>query len=167
MPLLGTHELSVDQKNRLSIPVAVWRNLDKERDGDGFYLLPGRRPNTLYLVPEKTYDRECLQLPALDQLSDETYEYFEFVRSNTVKLDADTQGRVLVPERMLKLAGLTREVALCGVGDRLELWNATEHAAFTKAQWSGYSAKRAAAVAEIQRVRHSEAQNGTNRATPA
>ena len=156
MPLLGTHELTIDQKNRLSIPVAVWRSLDKERDGDGFYLLPGRRPNTLYLVPEKTYDRECLQVPPLDRLSDETYEYMEFVRSNSVKLEADAQGRVLVPERMLKLAGLSKEVALCGIGDRLELWNATEHSQFSKTQWTGYAAKRAAAVAEIQKVRQED-----------
>lgn len=156
MPLLGTHELTIDQKNRLSIPVAVWRSMDKERDGDAFYLLPGRRPNTLYLVPEKTYDRECLQVPPLDQLSDETYEYMQFVRSNSVKLDADSQGRVLLPERMLRLAGLSKSVALCGIGDRMELWNASEHEEFSKAQWTGYATKRAAAVAEIQKIRHEE-----------
>lgn len=169
MPLIGTHELICDAKCRLSIPVAIWRALDKEREGDRFYLMPGRRVGTLHLVPEKTYDRECLHVPPLDLLSDETYEYVHFLRSNTELLDADSQGRVLLPERMMKLAGLQREVSLCGVGDRLELWDRAEHTKFSKGQWPGQAARRPTAIAEMQRINEQQAaqaaQNGTPRAS--
>ena len=39
-------------------------------------------------------------------------------------VDVDKAGRVLVPERLLEYAGVKHEVALIGVRDHLELWDA-------------------------------------------
>ncbi|MGE3182748.1 MAG: division/cell wall cluster transcriptional repressor MraZ [Phycisphaerae bacterium] len=153
MPLFGTHDLTIDGKNRVSIPVSIWRSLDSERDGKNFFILPGRRPGTLSLVPEKVYQRECQDVPNLNELTDDAYEYFQFIRSNTTELSADGQGRVLLPERLLKLAGLGKEVALACVGDRMELWNRADHTEFSKQQWSSYAEKRGAAHAEIRTLR--------------
>ena len=35
----------------------------------------------------------------------------------------DKQGRVLLPDKILKRAGILKEVTLIGVRDHLELWN--------------------------------------------
>ena len=38
-------------------------------------------------------------------------------------LDADKQGRVLVPSTLREYASLSGEVVWVGVGDRIEIWN--------------------------------------------
>ena len=161
MPLFGTHELTIDSKNRLSIPVAVFREIRRDREAAKFYLLPGRRLKTLALLPEDVYVKECDVVHEDDVLSDDAYEYLQFVRANTVELVTDAQGRVLIPERLLRLAGLGSEVALTGMRDRLELWNRAEHEEFTKQSWTDYPAKRAAAQEELRRLRQERRSNGT------
>ena len=57
--------------------------------------------------------------------------------------DLDKAGRMLVPDRLVRFAGLQKDVVLIGVRDHLELWDA--------AKWNDYLAQhgpRFDAVAE-------------------
>jgi MraZ protein len=38
----------------------------------------------------------------------------------------DRQGRVLIPTKLARYAGLERDVTITGVDDRLEIWNTEE-----------------------------------------
>jgi MraZ protein len=38
----------------------------------------------------------------------------------------DRQGRVLIPTKLARYAGLQRDVTITGVDDRLEIWNTEE-----------------------------------------
>ena len=38
----------------------------------------------------------------------------------------DRQGRVLIPAKLAQYAGLSRDVTLTGVDDRLEIWDTEE-----------------------------------------
>jgi MraZ protein len=145
----AAHDLVVDAKNRVSVPYAVRAKLDPERDGRAFYVLPGRRKGTLALYPDRYFERLCADVPPDGLLSDETYEWRQFEYSQTVLVDPDTQGRVLIPERLLKRAGLGREVVLAGVRDHLELWSRAEFQAFESEKWPRYPEVRAKAKQEI------------------
>ena len=148
----GTYELTVDNKNRLSIPFAVRRKLSEERDGHAFYVVPGRRPGTLDLYAEKYYERLRADLPADDSLSDEAYAYRQFEYSQSALLDPDAQGRVLIPERLLKHAGLEKDVVLLAVRDHLEVWRKADFDAFDAGMWPDYPQKRAQAIAEMKNL---------------
>ena len=89
MFLAGTHELTIDAKNRLSIPFAIRRKLSED-DGHSFYVVPGRRDRTLALYPEKYYERLRAELPEDESLSDDAYtcRLFEFCPSGGVGLPA-------------------------------------------------------------------------------
>lgn len=150
MFLAGTHELTIDNKNRLSIPFAIRRKLNEERDGHAFYVVPGRRAGTLALYPERYYERLRSGLPGDDALSDDTFAYRQFEGSQSALLDPDGQGRVLIPERLLKRAGIAREVALIAVRDHLELWNRSDFEQFEADMWTGYPQHRARAVEEMK-----------------
>lgn len=152
MFLAGTYELTIDIKNRLSIPFAIRRKLNEERDGHAFYAVPGRRKGTLALYPEKYYERLRADLPADDSLSDEAYAYRQFEYSQSALLDPDGQGRVLIPERLLKKAGLDKDVVLIAVRDHLELWRRADFEAFEGGMWPEYPQQRAKAVAEQRRL---------------
>ncbi len=152
MFLAGTYELTVDAKNRLSVPFGIRRKLSEDRDGQAFYVLPGRRPGTLALYPEKYYERLRGDLPPDDSLSDAAYEYRQFEYSQSALLEPDGQGRVLIPERLLKRAGLDKDVVLIAVRDHLELWRRADFEEFERRQWQDYPQQRARAMAEMKEL---------------
>ena len=41
-----------------------------------------------------------------------------------VQVEPDTQGRILIPQRLRDFAGLERDVIIIGAIDRIEIWNA-------------------------------------------
>lgn len=148
----GSHHLTIDAKNRLSIPFGVRRKLSEDADGHAFYIVPGRRQGTLSLYAEKYFERTRSVGPADDALSDDAYSYREFEYSQTALLEPDSQGRVLLPERLLQRCGIDKEVALIGVRDHLELWRRTDLESFEDGTWPEYPKKRAVATHELNEL---------------
>ncbi|NIA07677.1 MAG: hypothetical protein GWP14_08620 [Actinobacteria bacterium] len=121
--LTGEYEHRLDAKHRLFIPSRLRESIDVERDGLGFFLVFG--PNrVLCLYPDEYYRRlAAVDSPRLvppTKLVD--FERIKFAQS--YHLDLDTYSRVSIPEKMLKRAGLTRDVVLIGVRDHVEIWDA-------------------------------------------
>ena len=152
MFLAGTYELTIDAKNRLSIPFAVRRELTEETDGHAFWLTPGRRPGTLTLIPKKHFEQLRAHRPDDESLSEEAFAYRQWEDSQSVLLDPDAQGRVLIPERLLKAVGIEKEVALVGRGDRLELWHRGRYESFAGEMWADYPTRRARAMDEEKKL---------------
>jgi len=46
-----------------------------------------------------------------------------FFISGAMEVELDKQGRILIPPHLRTYAGLTREVALAGVGRKFEIWD--------------------------------------------
>jgi MraZ protein len=44
---------------------------------------------------------------------------------NAERADLDGQGRLVIPQSLRTRAGLSREVVVLGVGERLEIWAAS------------------------------------------
>jgi MraZ protein len=165
MFLAGTYELTIDPKNRVSIPFAIRRKLNPDTDGHAFYVVPGRRRGTLSLYAEKHYERLRANEPADDQMSDEAYAYRQFEYSQSALLDPDNQGRILLPERLLQRSGVTREAVLIAVRDHLELWRREDFEQFEGGMWPGYPEARTRAVQEMKLL--AEAKDATAQGTGA
>ncbi len=161
MFLAGTYELTIDNKNRLSIPFAIRRKLSEETDGHAFYIVPGRRKGTLALYAEKYYERLRADQPPDDRLSDEAYAYRQFEYSQSALLDPDNQGRILIPERLLKRAGLDKDVVLIAVRDHLELWRRDAFESFEAGMWPSYPEQRSRAFGEMERIASAGAAAGS------
>lgn len=122
MVFLGFSEVLLDAKHRLAIPAKFRRNVDPEKHGSAFVVVIGKPANTLWIYPEGDFIRlsshgESTLTPTDDQRAfDQAY----FMQGEL--LEPDAQGRILIPERLLKDAGLEREVVVCGVRDHLEVW---------------------------------------------
>ena len=103
------------------IPADVRRQLDPERDGEAFFVISGT-DGRLCLYPERHYEalvsRDLTELtPDLDKLA-----YDRMTLGMASRVEWDKQGRVLFNERVLKRAGIGKEVTLVGCNDHLELW---------------------------------------------
>ena len=56
-------------------------------------------------------------------------------------MEVDKQGRILLPNKLREYAQLIKDVALIGVGDRIEIWN--------QERWSQLEAEMDAAMDDI------------------
>lgn len=127
----GTYELTIDSKNRLSIPANIRAVMEPVKDGTGFYLVPGSRRGTLSLFADKYYERYSEQYHAgLSPLAQEKEDFEDLYYAMSVLLDIDKQGRVVLAQRLLDFAGISGQVTLTGARDHLVLWNRADHQAF-------------------------------------
>jgi MraZ protein len=152
MFFVGMFELTVDSKNRLSIPYSIRSKLNPDEDGRSFYVLPGHTPQTLVVYPDRYFERLRGSPPPLEDLSTDACEWRQFEFSQGALLDPDNQGRILIPERLLKRAGIGREVTLIGVQDHMELWGREQYEAFQDRTWPNYPQQRAKAAKELREL---------------
>ncbi|MDP6152788.1 MAG: hypothetical protein QF785_05365 [Phycisphaeraceae bacterium] len=118
----GTYERTVDGKHRLGIPSDLRALLAGSAQDDArpvLYVTLGEG-QALYLYTESGYEQraqELLNTQADDQLLD--FERLFFSTSSRVEMDK--QGRVLLPELLLKWAKIGTDVVLLGANDHMEL----------------------------------------------
>ncbi len=116
----GDYEQTIDAKRRLPIVSALRELISAEEDGENFVALlwtDGR----LRLYPDRYYIRLLARMKHQSPSSGDFRKHaLYFARGRLLK--ADAQGRVVLPEKLMKQAGISEEVALVGIDDRIEIW---------------------------------------------
>jgi transcriptional regulator MraZ len=120
--LTGEFELNIDEKNRLLIPSEVRRSINQAEHGDGFFLVMGvnRRP---WLYTERYYENLVTAAPADITPEQDLLAFDQLHFAMASRIEPDGQGRLLLPQKILKRAAIQKEVTLIGVRDHLEVWN--------------------------------------------
>ena len=122
MIFTGEYEHTIDTKHRLAIPADIRAMLEGTEHTNTFYLVPGAN-GTLWLWPENTF---VLMANAMDQSllpAEEMMEFEELLFSQASRLEMDKTGRIRLPERQIREAGLGTSVAARSlqVGDYLRI----------------------------------------------
>lgn len=113
--ITGTYERSLDAKDRLMLPSKLQGEL-----GDVCYLTMGI-DRCLSLYPEWRWEKFAEKFTELPMNQS---KLMRPLFANAVKCKADSQGRIQIPQRLQQYAGITKDVAIIGVSDRAELWDA-------------------------------------------
>ncbi len=120
MLFVGTYDHTIDAKQRMAIPSEVRDRLDAERDGEAFYVTIMEGP-TLRIYTEKGFEKRSDDLENSERGTDEVLSVELALYPLTQRVEPDKQGRIRIPEFMLKLVGLTRDVTVVGVRDHLQV----------------------------------------------
>jgi MraZ protein len=115
--LLGEHDHTLDDKNRLTLPAKLREDL-----GDGVVVTRGM-DGCLYAYAAEDWQALAERIQALDPLSRESRVMQRHFFSSAVRADLDKQGRMVLPASLLEVAGIHREVTVAGVYDHLEIWD--------------------------------------------
>jgi MraZ protein len=115
--LLGEHDHSLDDKNRLTLPAKF-----REDFGDGVIVTRGM-DGCLYAYAPEEWSRHADEIQALNSLTREGRMMQRHFFSSAVRADLDKQGRMVLPTGLLEVAGIQREVTVAGVYDHLEIWD--------------------------------------------
>lgn len=129
LPFVGKHEATVDDKGRLSIP-AEFRNAlpsDTQRhvvltigDGDCLFVFPVDYFNSIYAPSEN--------LSANFVLEDNLDRDLALLPDATVR-PIDAQGRVTVPQNLLKQANIGSKVVFFGRHKFFTIWSEEAYSA--------------------------------------
>ena len=117
---LGTYEVSLDSKNRFSFPaeyrtVLADKNLIISKGMDGcLYVFTEERYNAFYQM-------QLAARPGIEKRA--TRKLKRMLTSSAVRKMIDNQGRLLLPNNLMQMAEIDRELVVVGAGDRIELWN--------------------------------------------
>lgn len=112
--------------------------MDPETDGTRFYLVPGTRRGTLALYADLYFERYAEQYHASLDSTEEKDDFEQIFYSMATLLDLDKQGRVVLPQRVMKMADIGKKVTLAGRRDHLVIWNRDEFSQYMERNWSRY-----------------------------
>jgi len=122
----GSFDCRMDRQGRVAIPSAFRRKI--EDSGDSFILT--FFDDAIAGYPRGTWlslEKQVLSLPAF---SKKARSLSRVLASRAHESRLDTQGRILVPPALRRLAGLDRDVVVIGAMDRFEIWPRGKWSAF-------------------------------------
>ena len=113
--MTGTYEHSIDAKGRLFIPAKL-----REELGVTFYLAMGV-DECLAIYPQETWNRFTEKFASLPMSQSKAMRP---LFAKAAKCELDSQGRIVIPQKLRKYAGLEKDAVIIGVNDRAEIWSA-------------------------------------------
>ncbi|MGI4955533.1 MAG: division/cell wall cluster transcriptional repressor MraZ [Janthinobacterium lividum] len=121
---LGTHQTKLDAKNRTSVPAAFRAAL---RNGDAaapaaLVLRPSHQHACIEAWPAATFEALAAPLDQLDMFGDEHDDLSTALFADAFQMEADKDGRIILPEMLVQHAGLSETIVFLGKGRMFHIW---------------------------------------------
>ena len=122
MRFIGNIEAKSDSKGRIFVPASFRRTL---QTGGATKLMMRKDifQNCLVLYPEESWNEQLNTLRSrLDRWNSQHQMIFRQFVADVEEINIDSNGRILIPKRYLKMAGIIQEVRFIGMDDTIEIW---------------------------------------------
>ena len=133
--LIGQYEHTIDIKKRLALPAKFRGEL-----GDKIIITRGIE-GCLAVYTEAEWKIMSDKLGALTISQAEARSFTRMILAGAMEVSLDKLGRILVPDYLKEYAGLKKNVVICGLSNRLEIWDAEK--------WETYNIAAEKGVDEI------------------
>lgn len=130
---LGTYEPKLDDKGRLILPAKY-----RDQLADGLVITRGQE-HCLYVFKAEDFmqmQEDARKAPLSNR---EARNYLRVFLSGAVDQEPDRQGRISVPANLRTYAGLQRDLAVIGAGNRVEIWNLESWNSFLEEQEAAFA----------------------------
>jgi MraZ protein len=121
---IGTYYHTLEDQNRISVPKAFRSELTP--GSVVTYGLDG----CLFIFTGESWSKLVEKLQNLPLTSKPARDFLRLLTYHATPLDTDKLGRTHLPENLLKLAGLTKDVVFAGALTRVEIWDKTRYHAY-------------------------------------
>lgn len=122
--LIGEYTHTLDDKNRLSLPVKFRKEM-----GKSVVLAPGL-DGCLSIFTMKEWEKISSKLSESSMLASDNRSFSRFIFGQAIIAEVDGNGRILIPENLKFRSGLSSKVIVIGVQNRAEIWS--------EKAWGGY-----------------------------
>ncbi len=144
MLFLSTFQNKIDKKGRISVPAPFRAALSKDKEFSGIISYASFINRCIESCGIERIRKLSERIETLDPFSEERDAFATTILGGSVQLPFDGEGRVMLPEHLIIMAGITEAAIFVGKGETFEIW---EPAAFAE-----YSA-RARDIAREKRLR--------------
>ena len=131
--LIGQYEHTIDIKKRLALPAKFRGEL-----GEKVVITKGVEA-CLIVYTEKEFMIVSEKLSNLTISQPEARSFTRTMLAGAMEVSLDKLGRILVPDYLKKYANLNKNVVICGLSNRLEIWDLDSWNAWTKEAEKGVS----------------------------
>ena len=121
---IGDYTCKIDAKGRIILPMVFKKQLPASAQ-DHFVVRRDIFERCLVLYSSEDWNRQIERIRS--RINPYNREHNLFLRNffkGTAELTLDNNNRLLIPRRLLELAGIKRDVVLAGQDGRIELWAA-------------------------------------------
>lgn len=117
----GEFHFTLDPKKRISIPSAMRKMLSPE--AEGVLVFTRGFEGCVYVYPNDEWKRLTKKLNSLDSFNVKVRDFVRLFVGPAYKTIMDNQGRVLLPDTILQMAKIEKDILLLGSLNKWELWN--------------------------------------------
>ncbi|MDP7035255.1 MAG: cell division/cell wall cluster transcriptional repressor MraZ [Planctomycetota bacterium] len=126
----GRYDHTLDSKKRLTLPARFREKHPGSQGGQVWFLTRGY-DDCIFMFTPPQYE-EFVDRMEEDEISMESMDFHREFFGSTSEVTTDSQGRVLLPDHLLELAGVSKSVVVLGVRSRIEIWDLGRHGDHSK-----------------------------------
>lgn len=115
--LIGQYEHTIDTKKRLSLPAKFRKELGRN------IIITRGIDNCLVVYPLKEWAKVSDKLGNLPASQIEARSFARIILAGAMEVSPDKLGRILIPDYLKTYGGLKKNVVVCGLSNRLEVWD--------------------------------------------
>ena len=122
MRFIGNIEAKSDSKGRVFLP-AYFRRALQTAENSKLMMRKDIFQECLVLYPEESWNKQLDALRSrLDRWNAHHQMIFRQFVADVEEINIDSNGRILIPKRYMKMAGIEQEVRFIGMDDTIEIW---------------------------------------------
>lgn len=118
----GVNTINLDAKGRMAMPVRYRERLVEEFGGR-LVVTIDPMAKCLLVYPLDTWEIIQKKVEAMSTTNPVTRRYQRLIIGYANDFELDSNGRMLLPQKLREYAGLDKQAALVGQGKKLELWS--------------------------------------------
>ncbi|MCH5151067.1 MAG: cell division/cell wall cluster transcriptional repressor MraZ [Clostridiales bacterium] len=116
MLLLGNFQHTLDDKNRIRLPAKY-----REKLGNDYILMPGI-DGCIFLYPAAAEEKFLRAVEEME-FDSEKSDIIDIISEMSATVEADSQGRFMLTDDLLKFANIDKEVRIVGSFKWIEIWS--------------------------------------------
>jgi len=118
---LSSYENKLDKKGRVSVP-ASFRSHLSSLGYNGFISYPSFNHNALEACSQDRIEKLSSTIDSLNPFEEKRDFFATSVLSDSISLQFDSEGRVLISEKLLSHAKVKNNILFVGLGKTFQIW---------------------------------------------
>ena len=118
---LSNYENKIDKKGRVSVP-ATFRSHLSSMGYNGFISYPSFNHSALEACSQDRIEKLSSTIDSLNPFEEKRDFFATSVLSESVSLQFDSEGRILILEKLLNHAKIKNDILFVGLGKTFQIW---------------------------------------------
>ena len=126
---LSTYENKLDKKGRVSVP-ASFRSYLANMGYNGIVCFPSFNNQSIEAWPQDRIEKISNAIDTLNPFEDKKDYFATSILSESINLQFDSEGRILITEKLLRHAKIKNSMLFVGQGKTFQIWEPTSFEKF-------------------------------------